>query len=226
MEDKILIQSEIDKKTKNLLQKGPIVPLIITAVCIAILSLMKVEDTEYYYVSFLGKGHYVTNIYTGWERVFTFDGIDDIMCFLIFLVGAISLLISIGIAIVYLINRKCELCITENNVKGKTLLGKEVVLPLYMISGYSTRKFLSTIAISTASGITQFSLVGNYEEIGDVLSKKINERQESTANTSTITTTNSQSNSMDDLKNLKALLDAGIITQEEFDAKKKQLLGL
>jgi hypothetical protein len=30
----------------------------------------------------------------------------------------------------------------------------------------------------------------------------------------------------DELKKFKGLLDMGIITQEEFDAKKKQLLGL
>jgi hypothetical protein len=34
------------------------------------------------------------------------------------------------------------------------------------------------------------------------------------------------SNDLEDLRKLKALLDDGIITQEEFDAKKKQLLGL
>ncbi|MBQ4158616.1 MAG: SHOCT domain-containing protein [Clostridia bacterium] len=36
---------------------------------------------------------------------------------------------------------------------------------------------------------------------------------------------NPQSNA-DELKEYKDLLDAGILTQEEFDAKKKQLLGL
>ena len=30
----------------------------------------------------------------------------------------------------------------------------------------------------------------------------------------------------DELKKYKDLLDSGVITQEEFDAKKKQLLGL
>ncbi|MBQ2940785.1 MAG: SHOCT domain-containing protein [Clostridia bacterium] len=30
----------------------------------------------------------------------------------------------------------------------------------------------------------------------------------------------------DELKKYKELLDSGVITQEEFDAKKKQLLGL
>ena len=37
---------------------------------------------------------------------------------------------------------------------------------------------------------------------------------------------NNTNNNLDDLKKLKELLDAGVITQEEFDAKKKQLLGL
>ena len=32
--------------------------------------------------------------------------------------------------------------------------------------------------------------------------------------------------SADELKKFKELLDMGVITQEEFDAKKKQLLGL
>ena len=31
---------------------------------------------------------------------------------------------------------------------------------------------------------------------------------------------------MDELKQLKELLDTGVISQEEFDTKKKQLLGL
>lgn len=33
-------------------------------------------------------------------------------------------------------------------------------------------------------------------------------------------------NSLDDLAKLKSLLDSGVITQEEFDAKKKEILGL
>ena len=41
-----------------------------------------------------------------------------------------------------------------------------------------------------------------------------------------ISTTITSNSSADELKKYKDLLDAGIITQEEFDAKKKQLLGL
>jgi len=35
-----------------------------------------------------------------------------------------------------------------------------------------------------------------------------------------------KSDSVDEIKKYKELLDSGIITQEEFDAKKKELLGL
>jgi predicted Zn-dependent peptidase len=44
-------------------------------------------------------------------------------------------------------------------------------------------------------------------------------------NKETATTTVTPS-SADELRKFKELLDSGIITQEEFDTKKKQLLGL
>lgn len=54
----------------------------------------------------------------------------------------------------------------------------------------------------------------------DYIQKKIHERRDSQNANS-----NAQpNNALDDLKKLKELLDAGIITQEEFDDKKKALL--
>ena len=145
----------------------------------------------------------------------------------ILLIFAASCLFLGGILwFIYWAHSKCEISITEKNVKGKTLFGKEVVLPLYMVSAYSTRKFLSTIAVATSSGITKFTLIENYAEIGNILSQKINERQENTTQQTTVSAPAAQPSAMDDLKKLKDLLDAGIITPEEFDAKKKQLLGL
>ena len=42
----------------------------------------------------------------------------------------------------------------------------------------------------------------------------------------TVSAENSSVSAADELKKFKELLDSGVITQEEFDAKKKQLLGL
>ena len=83
---------------------------------------------------------------------------------------------------------------------------------------------MSTIAVSTSSGLTKFALIGNYVEIGNVLSAMINERQENTVKVEN--NINASNSNMEDIVKLKNLLDMGIITQEEFDAKKKQLLGL
>ena len=93
-----------------------------------------------------------------------------------------------------------------------------------MVSAYSTKKWFNVVAVATASGITKFSLIENYAEIGNVLSQLINQRQENTQRNAAHSSP--KSDSMDDLLKLKSLLDSGIITQEEFELKKKQLLGL
>ena len=219
MEDKILIKSE--QKGKIFLRNASLICWAIAIVVSLLLTIgKKVTYSRYSYYS--GKTITYTYKIRGWNKIFDFG--ENFGYFLLFLIGSACLLLGIIFGIIYLINRKCELCITEQNVKGKTLFGKEVVLPIYMVSAYSTRKFMSTIAVATSSGLTKFTLIKNYIEIGEILAKKINERQ---VNTQTEAKPNtSTSNNMDDLLKLKSLLDSGIITQEEFDAKKKQLLGL
>lgn len=218
MEDKILIKSEMDKKAKRFLALAPIISFAITLICVIVLSRI--------YTVYGWRGYTVR---TGWEIMFDFGGDTETLCFIYFILLCLSFIFAVVSGIIYLANRKCEMSVTENNVKGKTLFGKEVVLPMYMISAYSTRKFLSTITVATASGMTKFALLGNYKEIGQVLAQKINERQQNTETapkTIAVPTAATANNNMDDLVKLKSLLDAGIITQDEFDEKKKQLLDL
>ena len=217
MEDKILIKSKTNQTVKNFLKFAPII-LFVTA---ALISIYLAIPQEIKYYSRYGTISFTREI-TPWHQVLSFGEFTKF--FILFVLGCLCLLGSIIIGIMYLGNRNSELIITENNVKGKTFGGKEVVLPLHMVSSYSTERFLSIVAVATASGITKFALIGNIKEIGTVLAQKINERQQNTqinakANENT-------SNAMDDLVKLKSLMDAGIISQEEFDAKKKQLLGL
>jgi predicted Zn-dependent peptidase len=63
----------------------------------------------------------------------------------------------------------------------------------------------------------------NRAEVHDELNKTIGKVQIDAAHQHNSTTPASNA---DELKKFKELLDAGVITQEEFDAKKKQLLGL
>lgn len=67
----------------------------------------------------------------------------------------------------------------------------------------------------------QPAMVEQAREIVDFIQKKKDELSSPQANTII-----QQASTADELKKFKELLDMGIITQEEFDAKKKQLLGL
>ncbi len=65
--------------------------------------------------------------------------------------------------------------------------------------------------------------VGKAMEIAEYLQKRVDECKKA-KNTPTVVS--QQLSTADELKKFKELLDMGVITQEEFDAKKKQLLGL
>ncbi len=115
---------------------------------------------------------------------------------------------------------KFELTVTDGRVIGKTLFGKRVDLPISQISVAGTGAF-DRISIATSSGFINFYSVSNQNEVFSTISELLMKRQEETR-----TTQKTQESASDELIKLKKILDAGIITQEEFEAKKKQLLGI
>lgn len=133
-----------------------------------------------------------------------------------FFIGA-ALFLLLG----FVTSTKFELIISESTVTGKALFGKRVDLPVSQISAIGSGMF-SSITISTASGAIKFYGVKNQSEVFKCLSDLLKSRQNITQGNSN----NAPVSSLDDLGKLKGLLDQGVITQEEFDAKKKQLLGL
>ena len=216
MEEKILIKSEMDKKAKNTMM-GIVIAFFVIAGFLFLFLCGKEE-------AYIGR-----HLYMRYWHAFHGNGLY--LAFLI--IACVALLFGIIALIVFLAYNKCELIVTEKNVKGKAIFGKEVVLPIYMVSAYSTKSFMSIISVSSSSGCAEFSFIKNYSEIGNVLSQLINKRQDQTQNVANeitaqkVETVQSTTNSnMDDLIKLKSLLDQGVITQEEFEAKKKQLLGL
>ena len=115
------------------------------------------------------------------------------------------------------------LFVTDKRVYGKTLLGKRVDIPLDSISAVSlTFVLLYGLSVSSSSGRISFFLLAKRNEIYEVISKLLIERQnEKRGHTAEV-----PKDTAEELKKFKSLLDGGIITQEEFDAKKKELLGL
>lgn len=126
--------------------------------------------------------------------------------------------------ILYFYYSKMELTVTNKRVYGRVAFGRRVDLPLDSISaaGTTVRK---GIIVSSSSGKIKFYGISNQEEVHKAITDLLMERQNNPKPTTQIKQEIQQSNA-DELKKFKELLDSGIITQEEFDAKKKQLLGL
>ena len=140
-----------------------------------------------------------------------------IICLVLFILSVIML--------IYL--SKCEIVVTDKRVYGRASFGRRVDLPFDLISAVSTSSLLKGVTVSTSSGKIAFVGLSNAFEIYKSISNLLIERQikQETNNTNTIKHEIPQNNA-DELKKYKELLDSGVITQEEFDAKKKQLLGL
>ena len=135
----------------------------------------------------------------------------------------------------FLINfylKRFSLTVTDKRVYGTVFFDKRVDLPNHMISAVGTT-FPKGIHISTSSGRISFLFIKNRNEIHKVLSNLIVEMQNRvsmpTPQPSTYSTqpqASPQTTTADELMKYKSLLDAGAITEEEYNEKKKQLLGL
>ena len=117
----------------------------------------------------------------------------------------------------------CNITVTNKRVYGIGAFRHRVDLPFDMISSVVSGYF-DSIAVATSSGKICFWFVANRNEVFSAISSCLIERQ----GNSSVKPENQNTtlNNADELKKYKELLDSGIITQEEFDAKKKQLLGL
>lgn len=122
---------------------------------------------------------------------------------------------------------KIQIVVTDKRVYGKAMYGKQVDLPLDSISTLGMGAF-SSIAVATASGKITFWGISNRDEVHKAISGLLQGRQSGNKQEAAPVThiTQQAQSSADELMKYKELLDNGIISQEEFDAKKKQLLGL
>ena len=243
MDEKIIIQSQhyTGKKAKKiLLLIGTLITLFFLVA--AIIALV---DSSIYHYEWLEETYAEHNTaengycykrceackefesYSSASDYYTSDFVANIGLYLLYCV-ACCIPLALFAFIAWIIKRylnSFEMTVTDKRIYGKIKWGKRVDLPIDSVSAVGIGAFKS-IAISTASGRISFSAIKNRNEIHDVVSKLLVDRQKQTTTPAPSTAPASSVSNADELKKYKELLDSGIITQEEFDAKKKQLLGL
>lgn len=137
--------------------------------------------------------------------------------------------IGVGIttvtALFYLYISKMEIVVTNKRVYGKKAFGTRVDLPIDTISAVGT-SFLMGIDIGTSAGKIKFKGISNNNEIHAEISKLLNNRQSNKKFDNQDPVKINNVSTTEELKQYKELLDSGVITQEEFEKKKKQLLGI
>lgn len=210
MEEKTIIKGEL-KDSKLFCTLLPIIGLIVTFIYDFI-----VANGSYSYWNYSHTEKIVHK--NGFGYAFGFgNGVNYVLYPLIIVLAILGI-------IIYKRWSKVQITVTDKRVFGFDAVGKRVDLPLDSITAVGTSIF-SGLAVTTASGAIKFAMLKNRDALHEAISKLLIERQSKPIATTTIKQEISQSNA-DELKKYKDLLDSGVISQEEFDAKKKQLLGL
>ena len=140
-----------------------------------------------------------------------------------FFIGLGCLLVAAILAFVFSKFSKSKIVVTNKRVYGCAAYGRRVDLPIDAISSVGIGGAFSQVAVATANGLINFYLMKNSEEIHRTISDLVANRQDKPKE---VVQQVINQTSAKELKEYKELLDNGIISQDEFDAKKKQLLGL
>ena len=245
MNEKILIQSE-SFDVKKLFKIFIIIGLILTLLN----SVLLISSDMSYYNEEYGNNHQHSSWCYEWNDDYYNDKIDDgilndeekmdcyqvvygnafayglAMFFKWYILTTLIPLVVMAVlgGLIYLWLRSYELTITDKRIYGKIQFGKRVDLPVDSVSATATIQLLKGVSVSTSSGKISFLAIKNANEIYSIMNNLLIERQQNKEKS--ITRTEIRIDETEQLAKYKDLLDKGIITQEEFDAKKKQLLNL
>ncbi len=138
------------------------------------------------------------------------------------IIGGLVIVYAVLLEISMILQGKMGITVTSTRVYGRTMFS-EVSLPMDSVT-MTSKSGSRNLRVESPSEnfVFGFRNTKMRDEAYDVINRLISER---TNNKGNVTVVNSTSNA-DELAKYKQLLDTGIITREEFDAKKKQLLGL
>ncbi|MBR1863770.1 MAG: SHOCT domain-containing protein [Ruminococcus sp.] len=150
----------------------------------------------------------------------------------VWLLAVLAVLTVILLAFVSSGVGKCYLQLTDKTIEGKVSTAnskRSLLLPLdkvdsIMKESTMTDRILSgeTVAVRSASGVIRFPCVHNADEFVGTALEMIEKYKHSAA----AGPGGEDKTDLEELRKLKELLDMGAVTQEEFDAKKKELLRL
>ena len=221
MEQNIVIKGTPQKNKPALITIIVGVVLLLTSFVVASYVFDNVDGYKYF-------GYGIGGWYT-WCVIYDFEFSEffigeffNFECYYGYMImlGVVALIVGI---IMKSNTEKCEITVTNEAISGKLPHGKAVHIPLNQITAINRSSF-NGVSITSIGNVSNFHCIENREEVMKAISYLLANPQQSSAQPAQSASANDSE--AEQLKRLKDLLDSGVLTQEEFDAKKKQILGL
>lgn len=226
MEEKIIIQGDMGSHKK--MKRIPIILLVLTLIFGSLWFYFGYKYSEYeskvdsyrnlYKQDWVTKEMYEAKVKLLYKEREQFEAPKNIFLVL----GVVSAVALVCYFDVLVSSKKMHITVSDKRVYGINATGKTVDLPIDSISSVSSARRKGVVVLAS-SGKNKFFGLSNRDEIHKAITNLLMERQNNPKQ-STQTIKEIQQSDADEIKKFKDLLDSGIITQEEFDAKKKQLL--
>ena len=220
MEQNIVIKGTPQKNKPALITIIVGIVLLLASFLVASYVFENCEGYEYFGFGY-GGWYYWCIIYDTFGEFFTaeFFNFECYYGYMIML-GVVALIVGI---IMKSNTEKCEITVTNEAISGKLPHGKEVHIPLNQITAINRSSF-NGVSITSIGNVSNFHCIENREEVMKAISYLLANPQQSSAQPAQSASANDSE--AEQLKRLKDLLDSGVLSQEEFDTKKKQILGL
>lgn len=221
-----------DIKAKNFNHKKILIILGIIFIVYALLVCIPIKKT----VLSWSNNYYYDNIFN-WPVKTKYDNyIPNYLLVGLGVVIGLYLIMLMIKAAEKAILKLCSLYLTNKEIKGirkYIFLKKDLTFPIEKVdsimvvnSTFDKIRGGKTIAIRTTSGLIKFPWVHNAEEFVNKTLDTIKAYNESSKPVTENFQQNTGGDNLEQIQKLKEMLDSDIITQDEFDTKKKQLLGL
>lgn len=224
--EKIVVRGFMTKNKTALIMVAVGVILLLSSFIFSIFIFYNWETFDepiYYYGMKLTEGRWVTyyiHYYGDFAEFFSYEflslpfGYGMILGFLLSVIGVM----------IKVYTEKCSITVTDACILGK--IGKfrgenEVKIPLNQITAIHKTCF-NGVSVASIGRTSNFYCIENCEQVIKYIAGLLADGSSQPAET----VKSDAESGASEIKHYKELLDAGVISQEEFDAKKKQLLGL
>jgi len=222
MENNIIIKGTPQKNKTALIITIVGAVIFLLSFIIAIYVFNNEKDSYYFLGEYLGRYYYCVIYDFDFVEFFLSEFFECIHGYL-FLIGLIATIVGI---VIKNKTEKCEITVRSDAIIGVIPKEKRVHIPLNQVTGINRCSF-NGVSIKSIGNMNNFYCFENREAIMQALAHLLASPQNS--NSQPVRATNitvGKEDTAAQLMKLKELLDSGILTQEEFEAKKKQLLGL